>query len=472
MSKIWRTWAILLLGIVAAEGHAQPPSEPIPETMSPPRGEERQAKNGPGPAKLDKLENSLPKENTLLLDGDAGNAFCDPGYAREEEPFHIWMKGEVLYWMFSPQSVATPLVTTVRPQTAINLANNFGAISQPNTVVLFGNDSFEFGTISGGRLTIGAVPGDVFPVELSGFWLNNTSDLFSAQTSGIQGSELYARPVLQTNVTNAQNIPQEGVFLVGGPDQSNSAPGFGGAIDIKASTNMWGIEANGYLPIGASDVLFIDMTFGYRHTELNETLEITNYLSSVNPAFVVPFNGDPLGFPPGATTIAYDNFSTLNQFNGVQVGARSVLGLRRLGLIFDAKLALGANTQSLNIYGNSSLVLPNSALRGITTVDGGVLALPSNSGETNTTTFAIIPEVSAQAVLKLTHNMRLFATASAMYWSPVVRPGNHVDSIVDTRQAPTSFLFTPGVVGDAPLRRFVETDFFAYGISFGVWIGF
>ena len=64
--------------------------------------------------------------------------------------------------------------------------------------------------------------------------------------------------------------------------------------------------------------------------------------------------------------------------------------------------------------------------------------------------------------------------AYSVYWNNVVRPGNHLDSVVDTRQVPTAptSQFIPGFVGDAPLPRLVETDLFVYGFSLGVWIGF
>lgn len=472
MSRMWGIWAILLLCSTVTTVHAQFSQEPVPEALTPPRAPEKKTRDRSPAAKLDKIESSLPAENAILFEGDANNAFCTDDCDDEDDPFHCWVKGELLYWMFGAQNIATPLVTTVSPQSAINLSNNFGAISQPNTVILVGPGPLETGVIGGGKVTIGAVPFELFPAEMSGFWLNRNQRVFSAQTSGLQGSNLFARPILQTNVVNAQGIPQEGVVLVGGPDQSNSAPGFGGAIDIDVRSNMWGFETATYVPIGASDSLFFDVILGYRHTELNESLEITNYLSSVNPAFVIPFNGDPLGFPPGFTTVAYDNFSTDNKFNGLQFGARTVLGMRRLGLIFDAKVALGATNMNLNIYGNSSLIGPNAALRGITTVPGGVLALPSNSGEQSVTQFTYMPELAAHFVLKLTRNIRLTATYSAMYWSTVVRPGNHVDSIVDTREIPTSFSFVPNFVGTNPARRFVETDFFAHGLAVGLWIGF
>lgn len=473
MSKMWGLWAILLLCSVAvAHALAQ---EPVPESLTPPQPAEKKPKRDRTPfGKFSKIENSLPAENAIEFDDDTGNAFCDPGLDRDDDPFHFWAKGEVLYWMFKPQNLATPLVTTVQPQSAINLANNFGAIAQPNTVILFGNQALNTGVISGGKATIGAIPFDLLPVEWSGFWLNQNNVVFLAKTSGQTLSDLFARPILQTNVVNAQNIPQEGVVLVGSPSAGGAAgaAGFGGAIDIRARENLWGIESTTYIPIGASDTLFFDAIVGLKHTELNESLEITNYISSVNNVFVIPFNGDPLGFGPGATTVAYDNFSTVNKFNGATLGARTVLGLRRLGLIFDAKLGLGMTNMNLNIYGNSSLILPNAGIRGITTVPQGVLALNSNSGVTSSSQFTYMPEVAAHFVLKLTRNCRLFASYSAMYWSNVIRPGDQLDSRVDTRQIPTAFSFVPGFTGTSPARHFVETDFFAHGISVGVWIGF
>jgi hypothetical protein len=60
-----------------------------------------------------------------------------------------------------------------------------------------------------------------------------------------------------------------------------------------------------------------------------------------------------------------------------------------------------------------------------------------------------------------------------MYWNRVIRPGDHLNSIVDSRQIPTDANFIPGFTGASPrFPNFVQRDFFARGFAVGIEIGF
>jgi hypothetical protein len=55
----------------------------------------------------------------------------------------------------------------------------------------------------------------------------------------------------------------------------------------------------------------------------------------------------------------------------------------------------------------------------------------------------------------------------------VVRPGDQINQVVDTRALPTSASFVPGFTATtAPIVPFHRSDFWAQGISFGVGIEF
>ena len=104
---------------------------------------------------------------------------------------------------------------------------------------------------------------------------------------------------------------------------------------------------------------------------------------------------------------------------------------------------------------------------------GGVLALPSNIGTGSENKFSIIPEANMTLSYQLHPNIRLFAGYSALYWSSVIRPGDHINSVIDSRQIPTDQNYNPNIKGIAPgFPALVHRDFFANGINVGIEIGF
>jgi hypothetical protein len=59
-----------------------------------------------------------------------------------------------------------------------------------------------------------------------------------------------------------------------------------------------------------------------------------------------------------------------------------------------------------------------------------------------------------------------------LYWSQVVRPGNQIDTTVNTTQVPTHPEFGPLTGPAQPMVPFRTTDFWAQGISLGVEVTF
>jgi hypothetical protein len=472
MAKWWKVGAILFAAIwLPAEARAQfrlfgkstsQQQEPAPAFSN---GPEPKAPEFcpdpksvmPGGPDFCPAPNDCPQTPFLPCNEEDRTAFCDYVYP-EPSPLTFWLKGEYLIWWAQKQQLSSVLATT---SLAPNLADNFGALGQTATVPVYGPQTIDLGQLRGGRVTAGLCLGFLPPIEISGFWLNKNNPLFAAYSDGGLGGPLLARPIL------AAQLNQESVFLSGFPDR------VAGAIVIKSTFDLWGTDANMFFNICSSDMAFVDLLLGYRYAELRESIQINSSATSVEANIGIPFNNAPGGVGPGNATAVFDQFSTLNRFNGGQFGVRTGLNVWRCSLMADAKLALGSTNYSVNIAGSSSLVTPASPFRGSTTLPGGVLALASNSGNFTTNDFTIIPELDVNLGFQLHRSVRLFAGYSIFYWSSVVRPANQISNVIDSRQAPTDFNFTPGFRGSVPSEASINrTDFWAQGFNFGILIGY
>jgi hypothetical protein len=391
-----------------------------------------------------------PQTPFLPCEDEDRTAFND--YAPAESSLCAWVKAEYLNWFMRRANPSDILATT---STAPNISNNFGALGQPNTVVLLGDQEIWLGHLQGARITAGLGIGPL-PLEVSGFFLDKNNTLFSGFSNGSPRSPVVARPV-ELAQTGA-----ESAFLVGFPGVA------AGTLTVRSTTNLWGIDPNLFLPLADTGVLTLDCFAGYRYLELRESLQILNTLSSsVAP---LPFNGRFVGV--GNSTAAFDQFSTDNRFNGGQIGARAGLTFGPVNFSVDGKIGLGCNSEVVNIAGESSVTTPISAFRGLTTVPGGILAVASNSGRTTRDQFAFVPELDVNLGVQIMRTVRIFAGYDILYWSRVVRPYSQINNVVDTRQVPTDLGFIPGFKGMFPAPPFNRTDFWAQGFSVGLLIGF
>jgi hypothetical protein len=463
MLRRWKLVAILLLAALApAQARAQflffgkkPLDEPPPAFSTGPGPQEPQF--APDPKSVPKGGPQFcppgddPHTPFVPVEEENRNAFLDYKTS-EPQPLMLWLKADYLNWQFSRPSLGAVLVTT---DTAPNSSTDFGALGQPHTMVLLGSGPFNQGHIPGGRLTAGFCPGFFLPVEISAFSVQRSQSLFEAASTGAAGSPVLARPVL------ASQNGEESVFLGGFPGLA------AGGISVISNTNLWGIDVNAYSCLVDLDALNIDLFVGYRYQELRESILIFNPLIALD-SLVIPFNGTVAGV---SEANRFDQFGTRNQFNGGQLGMRSALHYGRVALMLDVKLALGDTHQTVDIVGTSTSATADSAFRGLPVTNGGVLAVRSNIGRHNKHEFGFIPEVGLNAGFQVLRSVRLFAGISWMYWDRVVRPGDQITNIIDTRQVPTSNFFNGQTVTQPP-PPFFKSDFFAYGFNVGILIGF
>jgi hypothetical protein len=379
------------------------------------------------------------------------------------EPYCFTFRGEYLRWHVPGGPSAVPLVST-----STNFPVEIGALGQPSTQILVpaSSELFHYGNLPGFRLTMGIATGYFPPIEISGFLLQRGSVTAFSGGSLSNPNQLLVVPVQDVAQPIIAGIGADTAILVEVPP--NLVVGaFGGVININSQLHLWGIEANGFLNCICSDNVQIDGILGYRHINLDELIQISTQTGGANAAGVF-FGGNTA--PAGFLASTLDQFGTRNIFDGGQFGLRGVLSCGRWSLFSDAKVALGNTRETLSITGISTL----SGATGGASLPGGIFALPSNSGTFSQNRFTIAPEVNVALSVQLHRCLRAFVGYDFLYLNNVIRPGDAISNIVDSRQMPTfganynpaASTGTPGVPG------FVHRDFFAQGFFVGLEIGF
>ena len=366
----------------------------------------------------------------------------------------FWLTGNFLMAWTKPATVAPLLTTGFTGVGGVGGDTIPGALGQPNTNIVFGNQKINFNLIEGFQLGAGLWldHDDHFALELSGFYLPLTHQNF-AFASDAAGNPLLARPIINP-VTN-----QEEAFIVAFPGLVS------GNIAISNSQTLWGAELNGrcYWPIGSCFQL--SALGGIRYLNLVETLAIDEQLTPLAGAGLsgLTFLANAVDPPDIITT--HDSFRTANQFTGFQLGGALRWDSERFFFDVHAKAAVGANQQSVNITGNSVLLGPTGPIAG---APGGILALPSNIGNHNRTVVAVVPEGGFTAGVNLTSYLRLIAGYSFLYWNNVVRPTSHIDRVVNPTQVPTDADFAALGGPGRPTFQFHEDGFWVHMFNIGL----
>jgi len=242
-----------------------------------------------------------------------------------------------------------------------------------------------------------------------------------------------------------------------------------GDLTISSPMNLWGIDANFRYnwccssSCECADVersYRVDMLFGPRYLDLTERLTIQENIigldTSPDPRLANQF-----------ITVT-DSFGTRNQFYGGQVGLDAEVRRGRWTFGARGKVAIGVTHQTVDIDGTQRFVsLQNGAVQNF---KGGLLALEGrNIGEFTKDRFSVVPELTMTAGYHLTDHIRVYGGYNLLYWSSVVRPGDQIDTQLDTSRIP-NFL-PPGVVGTnngRPIVPFKTSDFWAHGLLFGL----
>lgn len=334
----------------------------------------------------------------VMEEGGCADGSCKPPPPpipdREPGGYCSYARVEGLYWWFGREGgAALAALTTPRGTTLL----------RPGDLI---NNQFL-----GARVTLGCWcdPQQYFGVEASGFY-TGTRDVHTALTTAVAIS----RPFFNL----ATMKPALAVLPAGS------------SADIGAHMDFYGGELNGRCEICRWGFGHVDLLAGIRFLDLEENLNVTT------------------ATPAAVTT---DDFSTRNRFWGAQLGVDAEVNCGPFFLGAYAKIAGGAEFESVRISGQT--VVPM-----VSVTPGGFLAQASNMGLFQRTHFGLLPETGLSFGMRLSDHMRIFGSYTLLYLMNAVRPGDQIDRNINFVAAAP-----PG-----PLFRWNDTTFWAQGISGGL----
>lgn len=360
----------------------------------------------------------------------------------------FWLNADYTMNWIRPQRLNNPLLTVGSTADAAP-----GALGQPGTTLVFG-DSVDYNRIDGGRVELG-----VFLDESRRFSLEGVAQFFRDASVGFAiNSDPFGSPVITRPVFNVA-VGEERAFANALPNQFVG----GGAIDARVS--LFSSDVNVGYHLCVSPGWTHTTLFGLRYMRLSETLSVNDRIEPLIPNFLT-FGGAFNFVDVGEMVIDRDRFQTTNSFFGGQIGFRSRFEGNWMFLSTYGKMAIGANQQTVEINGSTTLVRADGTTA---TLPGGILALPSNIGRRSRTVLSFAPEAGFSVGVRLTQHLALSAGYSFLFWNNVVRPGRQIDSAVDPSLIPTDLNYGAATgTGGRPAFTFNNENVWLHTLSLGV----
>jgi hypothetical protein len=336
-----------------------------------------------------------------------------------------WISVEYLNWWITRGPVRVPLVTTGDPTSPTG-----GFIGDPSTVVLFGNSDVKYGTLSGGRLSMGRWFGDdcTCGMEGSAFFLGKRTKTFSA------ASDAAGNPLLVIPFQTPAGV--ESGFVISSPTVPQT-----GSVNIASTTQLCGADVNGVWNVCRDCCRSFDVLLGFRYLDLQESLDI-NANTNATPRPVTIFAGD-FKFLVTSTTQAtvFDSFKTRNQFYGGQIGARATYRCNCWSLQFLGELAVGStvhkqtNAGGFNSSTNGTVVkstrngafVSSTNFSTSTSTAGGIFTNQNNLGEFESSSFSVVPSLQVKLGYDITPHVTFTLGYDALLWTSVERPGDQIN---------------------------------------------
>lgn len=337
--------------------------------------------------------------------------FCSQNPENPKKGFGF--SAEYLYWRVKDQPIDAPLVTSASFEDAIP-----GAIGQPHTQVLLGNEKIKMERQQGFLLSADLPFNKQSGLETSYFFLPKTSKKKSLMTTGEPGSANFAVPIFDTTgFWGLNGIPGETVFLLPGP--LDEGPGFSAQFHLKVSSRFQGAELNSSLILLNIRSFSLEGLCGFRWLQLEETLRFSAKSQTV-PDF--PFPAGHFNFK--------DSFKTLNNFYGAQIGLRGQFDENIWFGSAVVKGGVGVVNKKIDIQGKSNNLGGNLfyLVKGpAEKLDGGVFVQKSNQGSHEHNHFSGIFETSLCGGFNLTSLIKVFVGYDFLWISNISRPGKQIN---------------------------------------------
>jgi hypothetical protein len=353
-----------------------------------------------------------------------------PGLCWQAFANRLEARGEWLLWWGKGEHV--PALVTSGPSAPTS--GQPGAIGSTGTVILFGNSELNDTARSGGRVTLDywLTCDHTVGLEAQYFGLGDATANFQADSNTF--------PVLARPYFNATTGAADSKLIASSGTQT-------GSITVAATTSFQGAEALLRQAWCHDCDAHFDFLVGYRYLRLSDNLNI-NELDT--------FNNQQGPVPVGSTLALSDQFSTLNEFQGAELGFTSDWQYNRWNLEFLLKVGLGNTTSRVTINGSSVSTEPTQAS---VTSANGFLAQASNIGSYEHGQFTMVPELGINLGFDLTQRLRLLGGYSLIYWSAVARSGDQID---------LNLTYPPVAGIRAPEFRFAMSDYWAQGLNLGL----
>lgn len=357
----------------------------------------------------------------------------------------VWGGAELLYWWVKASPVSVPIVTTG------SLGDTFpGAIGQPGTTVIIGNQDLSMPGRTGTRFTLGfALDNEqLWALEGNYFLLGSRSTGVSVFSDGFPGSATLAIPFFDPNRPG-----ESATFL--------SLPGAFSGHGVLSLDNMFqGAELNLFRTVQAGNGLQIALLGGFRYFNAQENLSFTTSSPNVPPNVADVFR-------------TFDEFDTRNNFYGGQIGARASFENNQIILNMTGKIAFGTMQERVIVNG-ATLTNSFSSDGSVLEFPGAYFSQPTNIGSRSVNQFAVIPEVNLNFGIKLSPWASVIVGYSFLYVSSVARPGDQIDRVINPTQAPAIGGIPGGaLVGPArPALIVHDTDLWLQGLNLALELRF
>jgi hypothetical protein len=365
----------------------------------------------------------------------------------------FWAGAEYLLW-FSKGMHVPPLVTGNAPGTPVD---RVGILDDPSTVVLVGDERFITNIRSGFRLTAGMSVSENCALEGSFFYLGGKD---SNRDFTSDGGVILSRPFfdVSTGQFNSELAAFPGAVRGSIGVHADADPVYGAELNLR---KCWSFPDPHIIPDYSLCMWYtskVAVIGGYRYLHMEENVTVTENLTST-------LTNDP-NTPVGTRFTVLDRFAAENEFNGLQVGGLWEARSGPFTFEIVGKIALGRTQRRVDINGSTVISVPGQAPAAF---EGGILALSSNIGSHDDSTFSVVPEVSAKLAYNITDNCRISIGYSFLCWTNVARAGEQIDLNVN----PTLFPPPTTVVGpNVPQFTLRESTWWVQGLNFGLEVRF
>jgi hypothetical protein len=372
-----------------------------------------------------------------------------PGNYRPYQPARYWTDIEYLLWWAKPGTTNYPIATT-------GAAGTGGVLTQNSTEVLYNTNNIAYNALSGFRGFIGAFVDEDrrMGFEMGAlFFAQSSAGFFEA--SNLNGTPLLARPYINTATGQQDSV------IVANPGSSD------GSILSRTTINFWGLEANGvfnYYRSFPGDIWGMDLNalVGFRFLDFTETMNITSVSNATNQGGNVNLSNNQT-FVGNFTTTIVDQWRTISQFYGANLGLTGNFRYDRWTVNTSFKLGLGDMHEIFEVTGNT---IQSTAVGNLINT-GGILTNANNIGKYSHDSFAAVPEFTLKIGYRVTRYMTASIGYDLLYISQVARPGNMVNGQADPRLIPAAPQYG-FATNSGPQYLQPQTDFWLMGLTFSM----